>query len=140
MMHEDLNEGSPRNEPSRERKSDEQVSRPPLMDREVPLKHRHTPAAVHAWLDGELPEASVRRGDTSRDVAFWSALNKDMEARRRMKTPAHMFDNIMAALPQTAPMVITPWWRRPFEMTPMVAVIAAAGLMAAGVVAATFFR
>ncbi|MBC7789747.1 MAG: hypothetical protein H7Z74_07360 [Anaerolineae bacterium] len=139
MMHEDLNEKPQRNEPSRERKSDEQVSRP-VADREVSLKHRQTPAAVHAWLDGDLPEAAVRRGDTSRDVAFWSSLNKDMESRRRMTTPAHMFDTIMAALPQTAPMVITPWWRRPFEMTPMVAVVAAAGLLAAGVVAATVLR
>ncbi len=138
MMHEDLNEKALRNEPSRERKSDEQVSRP-MADREVPLKHRQTPAAVHAWLDGDLPEAAVRRGDTSRDVAFWSAMNKEMDARRRMQTPVHVFDNIMAALPQTAPMVITPWWRRPFEMTPMVAVVAAAGLMAAGVIVASLF-
>ncbi|MBA3560936.1 MAG: hypothetical protein H0W30_20395 [Gemmatimonadaceae bacterium] len=139
MMYEDMNEKPLHNEPSRERKNDEQVSRP-VTDREVPLKHRQTPAAVHAWLDGDLPEAAVRRGDTSRDVAFWSALNKDMETRRRMTTPAHVFDTIMAALPQTAPMVITPWWRRPFEMTPMVAAAAATGLLAAGVVAATMFR
>ncbi|MGI9076150.1 MAG: hypothetical protein ACR2G6_02330 [Gemmatimonadaceae bacterium] len=139
MMYEDLNEKPLRNEPSRERKSDEQVSRP-VSDREVSLKRRQTPAAVHAWLDGDLPEAAVRRGDTLRDVAFWSSLNKDMEERRRMKTPAHMFDAIMASLPQTAPMVITPWWRRPFEMTPMVAAAAAAGLLAAGVVAAAVFR
>ena len=32
----------------------------PVADREVPLSRRTTPAQVHAWLDGELPESAVR--------------------------------------------------------------------------------
>ena len=44
-----------------------------LSDREVPLGPPSTTLAesVHAWLDGETPEASVRRGEWSRDVEFW---------------------------------------------------------------------
>ena len=43
----------------------------PLADREVPLGHQEQDArvlspAVHSWLDGELPEASVRKGETGR--------------------------------------------------------------------------
>jgi hypothetical protein len=58
----------------------------PLADREVPL----TPPtatiadAVHAWLDGEAPESSVRRGEWSRDVDFWKRIDEDLAARRRL--------------------------------------------------------
>ena len=56
----------------------------PLADREVPLGHQETDArvlapAVHAWLDGELPEASVRKGETARDVEFWKQINVEVE-------------------------------------------------------------
>ena len=46
--------------------------------------------AVHAWLDGELPEASVRKGDTGRDVEFWKQINVEVDRRRRMHTPAYV--------------------------------------------------
>ena len=75
--------------------------------------------AVHAWLDGELPEASVRKGDTARDVEFWKNINVEVERRRRMQTPTYLEARIMDALPQTAPQVITPWFRREFVITPM---------------------
>ncbi len=85
--------------------------------------------AVHAWLDGELPEASVRKGDTARDVEFWKSINVEIERRRRTHTPVHLEAQIMEALPQTAPRVITRWWRREFVVTPMAAVSAAATLV-----------
>jgi hypothetical protein len=85
--------------------------------------------AVHAWLDGELPEASVRKGDTARDVEFWKQINVDVERRRHMHTPQYLEARIMEALPQTAPQVITPWWRREFVLTPAMAVGAAAALV-----------
>ena len=80
----------------------------PLADREVPLGHQEQDArvlapAVHAWLDGELPEASVRKGDTARDVEFWKNINVEVERRRRMQTPVYLEARIMEALPQTAP-------------------------------------
>jgi len=105
----------------------------PLADREVPLGHqdhvRVLSPAVHAWLDGELPEASVRKGDTARDVEFWKQINVDVERRRHLHTPTYLEARIMEALPQTAPQVITPWWRREFVLTPAMALGAAAALV-----------
>lgn len=106
----------------------------PLADREVPLGHqehdtRVLAPAVHDWLDGELPEASVRKGDTARDVEFWKNINVEVERRRRTVTPAYLEAQIMSALPQTAPQLITPWYRREFVITPGKAVGAATGLV-----------
>jgi hypothetical protein len=106
----------------------------PLADREVPLGHQENDSrvlapAVHAWLDGELPEASVRKGDTARDVEFWKNLNVEVERRRRMVTPIYLESRIMEALPQSAPQVITPWFRREFVITPFAAVGAASALV-----------
>lgn len=105
-----------------------------VTDREVPVKkqRRNTPAVVHAWLDGDLPEAAAKRGDTVRDVDFWHRIEKDVDKRRQMRTPVHVYQQIMDSLPQTTPRVITPWWRRPFVVTPTVALAAAAGLLAVG--------
>lgn len=105
-----------------------------LVDREVPLGHQEQEArvlspAVHAWLDGELPEASVRKGDTARDVEFWKQINVEVESRRRMHTPVYLEARIMDALPQTAPAVITPWWRREFVVSPMAALGTATALV-----------
>src|SRR5215475_11752781 len=107
----------------------------PLADREVPLGHQEQDArvlapAVHAWLDGELPEASVRKGETGRDVEFWKHINGEVERRRRMMTPTYLEAQIMSALPQSAPKLITPWYRREFVITPARAVGAATGLVA----------
>jgi len=109
----------------------------PLADREVPLGHQEQDArvlspAVHAWLDGELPEASVRKGDTARDVEFWKNINVEVDRRRRMHTPTYLEAQIMDALPQTAPQVITPWYRREFVITPTAAVGGAAALVVVG--------
>lgn len=113
----------------RVRRTDEER---PLTDREVPLGQqvgRVLSPAVHAWLDGELPEAAVRKGDTARDVEFWKRLNEEAESRRHMRTPAYVQAQIMAAIPQSVPQVITPWWRREFVMTPAALVATAATLV-----------
>ena len=96
--------------------------------------------AVHAWLDGELPEASVRKGETARDVEFWKNINVEVEQRRRMMTPTYLEARIMDALPRTAPNVITPWFRREFVITPAAAVGAASALVvvAAAITAMVF--
>jgi hypothetical protein len=109
----------------------------PLSDREVPLGHqeqetRVLAAAVHAWLDGELPEATVRKGETARDIEFWTQINGAIEGRRHMRTPTYLESRIMEALPLTAPTLITPWYRREFVVTPMAAVGAAATLVVVG--------
>jgi hypothetical protein len=107
----------------------------PLADREVPLGQQEQDTrvlapVVHAWLDGELPEASVRKGETGRDVEFWKHINVEVDRRRRMRTPAYLEAQIMEALPQTAPAVITKWWRREYVVTPTVAFGTVAALMA----------
>jgi len=106
----------------------------PLSDREVPLPQPDTARvlspAIHAWLDGELPEAAVKRGDMERDVEFWKRMAQVVETRRHVTTPVHMQQRIMDALPHNVPAVITPWYRREFVITPA-AVLGAAGALVA---------
>ena len=102
----------------------------PVADREVPLSRRTTPAAVHAWLDGELPEAAVRKGDTAKDVEFWQMIAQETSQMRHMRTPAHVEAMIMDALPQTAPQAVSPWYRRELVMTPGTAATSAVILVA----------
>ena len=105
----------------------------PVSDREVPLP---TPSsntlsqAVHAWLDGLTPERDARIGEWGRDVEFWKKLDDDLARRRRMRTPVGLQARIMEAIPQHPPVVITPWWKREFVVTPTGALIAAAVVMA----------
>src|SRR3954465_3148524 len=109
----------------------------PLTDREVPIKQdlgtetRVLAQAVHDWLDGELPEASVRRGETSKDVEFWRMINTESERRRTARMPLDLESRIMEALPHTLPVEITPWFRREFVITPQKAVAIGAGLVVA---------
>ena len=143
-MLDDLNPGAGRDNRDghkdaapRARKTKDQEVRS-LVDREVPLGQqgdRVLSAAVHAWLDGELPEAAVRKGETARDVEFWHGVSDQMDRARRMRTPAHVEAQIMAALPHHAPQLITPWHRREFVITPFAAVMAAACITAIAVAA-----
>lgn len=147
-MFDDMNPGSARDgreghkeAPQRTRKSKEQEVRS-VVDREVPLgahEDRVLAPAVHSWLDGELPEAAVRKGDTARDVEFWRGVNSQMDRARHMRTPQHVEAQIMAALPHHAPALITPWWRREFVITPVAAVSVAAALVTLAAVATALF-
>ena len=109
----------------RKRERRAEVERP-LADREVPLPQPDTgrllSPAIHAWLDGELPEAAVRRGETQRDVEFWKRIAAATESRRHLRTPTAVQQRIMEALPHNPPQLITPWWRREFVLTPAAAV------------------
>lgn len=103
----------------------------PMADREVPLdRHGGLSAAVHAWLDGELPEAAVRKGETAKDVEFWQMIAAETAQMRRMRTPAHVEAMIMDALPQTAPQAISPWYRRELVLTPGTVAVSAVILVA----------
>jgi anti-sigma factor RsiW len=133
VMLDDLTPRDARNESGREMPREKAPTRP-VADREVPLKKHRTPPAIHAWLDGELPEAAVRRGNLARDVEFWRRIEHEMDERRHMRTPVHVERAIMAALPQTTPSVITPWWRRPFAVTPAVALAVSTGILAFGLI------
>ena len=106
----------------------------PLTDREVPLPQPETARvlspAIHAWLDGELPEAAVKRGDMERDVEFWKRMAQVVDTRRHVTTPVHMQQRIMDALPHNVPALITPWYRREFVITPAAVLGAASALVA----------
>ena len=91
----------------------------PLADREVPIEG-HTAASINAWLDGDVPESAVR-------------IEKEVEVRRDMKTPAHVYQQIMEALPAATPRT-TPWYERSVTLSPVVAITAAAAAVAVGVV------
>jgi len=62
-------------------------------------------------------------------VEFWKQVNTEAERRRRLRTPTYLEAQIMEALPQTVPQVITPWWRREFVVTPSAAVATAAAIV-----------
>lgn len=127
-------ESSGKKDKSPKQRSDRDREVRSVVEREMPFgqqSERVLASSVHAWLDGELPEAAVRKGDTARDVDFWRGLNDQMDRARRMRTPEHVEANIMAALPHHAPQVITAWYEREFVITPFTAVAVAAGLVAA---------
>jgi hypothetical protein len=135
-MLDNLNPGSPRdgrdgNKAGARQQRDHEVR--PVVEREVPLgqqTERSLPSSVHAWLDGELPEAAVRKGETARDVEFWRNLSEHMDRARHLRTPSHVEAQIMAALPHHAPALITPWYRREFVITPVAAVTTTAAIVA----------
>jgi len=142
-MLDDLNPDVPqapregRSQPEPRAKKEREVH--PVVEREVPFGQpldRVLANSVHAWLDGELPEAAVRTGDTARDVAFWRGFSRQMEQSRRLRTPEHVEAQIMAALPHHPPQLISPWWRREFVITPMAAVSVGVALMALAATAA----
>ena len=138
MLYDDLNEHPEATGPAPQR---ERASKVPA-DREVeiPIPRRTTPASVHAWLDGDLPEAAVRRGDTARDVEFWNRLNQDITVRRNMQTPAYVYDKIMQSLPEASPSVTTRGWRKPFGLSPMVIAMIGAGIFALGLAIGVLMR
>ncbi|HJQ21654.1 MAG TPA: hypothetical protein VJ867_15000 [Gemmatimonadaceae bacterium] len=143
-MLDNLNPSSPRDgrdgHKSAPRARDHEVR--PVVEREVPLGQqadRALASSVHAWLDGELPEAAVRKGDTMRDVEFWKSLNDQMDRTRRMRTPEYVEAQIMSALPHHAPSLITPWYRREFVVTPVAAVSIGAALVTVAIAATVLF-
>jgi hypothetical protein len=109
----------------------------PLTDREVPLGLARTPVAVHQWLDGDLPESTVRQGEMVRHVEFWNRVGAQAEARRQMRTPEYLTAQIMQALPQGTPTVSTRWWQRRVELSPMLLAAVGASVLALGVVVGT---
>ena len=135
-MHNEFNAPDGRGEARPIRAHEEDVQ--PLADREVPLVRKGLAGDVHAWLDGELPEAALRQGGATREVEFWNRIGAEVAVRRELKTPTHVAAQIMAALPATTPSVITPWYRREMVVTPgkAVAIGVAIAATAAAVTAA----
>ena len=127
------------NEPRTPKTRETPIEQRPLADREVPLTGRAGAATLNAWLDGEMPESAARLGDAARDVDFWLRLDRDLQVRRQMTTPAHVYDAIMQALPASVPMATTKWYGRRFTMSVSTATAAAAGLFLMGLLAGMAF-
>ncbi len=105
-----------------------------LTDREVPLDNSsRLTGAMHAWLDGEANETSLKLSDaTEKQVELWKRIGAEATVRRQMTTPVYVQQRIMAALPNAVPARAQPWWRRTMSMNPVAIAAAAAGLIAAG--------
>jgi hypothetical protein len=103
-----------------------------IVDREVPIELTRTPDPIHAWLDGEIPESSVRGEEATRHMEFWKRLDTDLEVHRQMRAPTELVGRIMAALPATAPSTAVSWRSKPVTMNPVAVAAAAAGLLALG--------
>jgi hypothetical protein len=114
-------------------------STPPMADREIPLGGGHPSLLVQQWLDGEVSESAARRAE-AHDVELWQRINEEAERRRRMVTPAPVLDRIMAAIPQAAPVEPIGFWKRSVSVSAYGAMIAAAGLLALGVVVGTLLH
>jgi len=114
----------------RPRRASEQSQ--PLVDREVPLDGTAASEMINRWLDGEGPEPVALSAETTRQVDLWRRIEEESEHRRRMVTPAHVKAQIMAALPADAPQMALPWWKKSIQVSPVVALTAAAGLVALG--------
>lgn len=108
----------------------------PLSDREVPLNPRRTPAVVQAWLDGEVSMVDASRGDTGSDVEFWNRLNEQAAERRHMRTPVHVQQRIMQAIPQAAPSAETSWFQRDSHLSYGKLLLAGAALVSVAIAAA----
>jgi hypothetical protein len=118
----------------RPRRASEQAQ--PLSDREVPLGRtatsESTSSLINQWLDGEGPEPVAVNADAARQVDLWRRIEEESERRRHLVTPAHVKAQIMAALPADVPQMALPWWKKSIQVSPVVAIAAAAGLVALG--------
>ena len=72
-------------------------ARAPLADlagAEAPV----TSAALHAWLDGELSDASVTIAERPQVLALWRKVGEDAAQLRRMSTPSSVEAIVMAKI------------------------------------------
>ena len=137
MLDNDMDRGGER-DLSRERPNRPADAPSGVGDREVPLNSHATSDVINRWLDGETTEPTGLRGDAARTVEFWRRIGEETDRRRRMATPAHLTDKIMAALPAVEAPRVAPWWRRDARLSPGVLLAAAAGLLALGALVASF--
>jgi hypothetical protein len=114
----------------------------PLSDREVPISSSGTATSemINSWLDGDTAEPVAVNAESARQIDLWRRIEQDSERRRHMVTPAHVTAQIMAALPADVPQMALPWWKKPVQVSPVVAIAAAAGLVAIGAAIGTSVR
>lgn len=131
-MHDNLNARDGSGDAARERPRRASEQSQPLSDREVPLGGTTTSEIINRWLDGEAPEPVALQGDSARQVDLWKRIEEESERRRHLVTPAHVKAQIMAALPNETPQLALPWWKKSIDVSPVVVLAAAAGLVALG--------
>lgn len=124
----------------RPRRASEQSQ--PLSDREVPISSSGTATSemINTWLDGDAPEPVAVNAESARQIDLWRRIEQESERRRHLVTPAHVKAQIMAALPADLPQVALPWWKKSIQVSPVVALAAAAGLVALGAAIGTSVR
>ena len=95
MMHDNLDPNvSGQSEPAkgeRAERRDESVT-----DREIPIEAAHTPAIIHAWLDGEPVDQSALHA--AGGFTLWNRVQTETSRRRRMQTPTPISGAIMEAI------------------------------------------
>jgi hypothetical protein len=94
MMHDNLDPHVEAPKPDTAARGDEAT------DREVPIAAAHTPAIIHAWLDGEAVDESALHAAGGYEL--WSRVKAESERRRRMQTPTPVSGAIMAAIRKEA--------------------------------------
>ena len=95
---------------------------------------------INNWLDGDAPEPAAVNAESARQIDLWRRIEQESERRRHLVTPAHVKAQIMAALPADLPQVALPWWKKSMQVSPVVALAAAAGLVALGAAIGTSMR
>ena len=93
MMHDNLDPHvSGQSEPAKSERAEIQES----TDREVPIEAAHTPAIIHAWLDGEpVDQAALHAAG---GFELWSRVQNEASRRRRMHTPTPISGAILEAI------------------------------------------
>ena len=98
-------------------------------------QHRKTPPAtpaVQAWLDGEAGREGLASADEQETAAFWTKVNDEAEMLRRRKTPIHVQQKILTALPSEPAKAPARAASRAISLSPTVAIALGAGLVAIG--------
>ena len=105
-------------------------------------QHRKTPPAtpaVQAWLDGEAGREGLASADEQETAAFWTKVNDEAEMLRRRKTPIHVQQKILGALPSEPPKAPPRAASGSISLSPMVAIALGAGLVAIGAAIGVMF-
>jgi len=104
--------------------------------------HRKTPPAtpaVQAWLDGEAGREGLASADEQETAAFWTKVNDEAAVLGRRKTPIHVQQKILAALPSERAKVPERTATRSISLTPTVAIALGAVLVALGAAIGVMF-
>ena len=105
-------------------------------------QHRKTPPAtpaVQAWLDGEAGRDGLASADEQETAAFWTKVNDEAEMLRRRKTPIHVQQKILGALPSEPAKAPPRAASGSISLTPTVAIALGAALVAIGAVIGVMF-